>query len=539
MEIVELLRNIDLPSLRKFAGETIITAIEAVAQARFEREVCEILRLKFGSGILEEQPIRAAILDGLQRPTAEEFCQKLGLTFGVSPWPVLQTYFGSWNERKSREFVGFFGLSDEFVHKKVKDTRSPSEIIAGERNSVVSLKGFLHDFQKRVKDSIAEAMPLSGFRGIVQMPTGAGKTLTALEAVVDLFRSPWHKGFVVWLVETNELAEQAFEAFAELWRVKGDHPLRLYRLFKNFASDFRTETSGIVFTSFAKLHPPLRSENHRLRASTWHLVRNTKLLIVDEAHTSVAETYQAIIRTFISTDSAAVIGLTATPGRRIPIETSELTRLYTGMLIGITNSSGKPVVDAIDYLQKKRYLAKLHVQILETHAVARERKESEVCRTLAKDPARNKLIVEQIKLAADAQQPTLVFAATLDHVFALQILCSAYKIDVQVITGATPQATRIDILDAFRKGALLVLINLDILSSGIDLPNVEKIIITRPVGSPILYSQILGRALRGPLNGGRPENTILTLRDNIANFPSTNLVYNYFSEDWNKPPPTE
>jgi DNA repair protein RadD len=538
VEIVELLRNIDLPTLRSFAGETIISAIEAVAPARFEREVCEILRLKFGSDILEERDIRIAILDGLKREQAEDFCRKLGLAFRESPWPELQSYFRTWNEKKSRSFVTYFDLSNEFVHKQIPDTRSAKELVEADRGQVANLKGFLHPYQKRVKDSVAENLSFRGFRGVVQMPTGAGKTLTALEAAVDLFRSPRQTGFVVWLVDSNELAEQAFEAFAELWRLKGDRPLALYRLFKNFSSEFENEKTGMVFTSFGKLHPALSRPEHFLRRSVWHLVKTTQLLIVDEAHTSVARTYEVCIRAFINTDSSAVIGLTATPGRSIPMETSDLTRLYTGTLINVTNDSGARVLDPIGYLQEKRYLAKLHVQTLETHAQA-QGDEAKVCSTLAKNPARNKLIVEQIKLAADARQSTLVFAATLDHVFALQILCSAYEIGVRVITGATPQASRIDILQEFRERKFFILINLDLLSMGIDLPNVEKIIITRPVGSPILYSQILGRALRGPLNGGRQENTILTLRDNIANFPSANLVYNYFSEDWNTPPQRE
>ena len=52
------------------------------------------------------------------------------------------------------------------------------------------------------------------------MPTGSGKTYTALEVAVDLFRYPRNNRFVVWLVDSNELAEQAFETFSDLWRLK-------------------------------------------------------------------------------------------------------------------------------------------------------------------------------------------------------------------------------------------------------------------------------------------------------------------------------
>lgn len=535
MEIEELLRNIDLPTLRTFAGETIIAAIEAVAPARHERELCKILQLKYGPDILERREIRLAIIDGLSKQQAEDFAHRIGASAANGQaWVGLQNHFRSWNEAKSRQFLSYFRLPDEFVHKVIVDDRTAKVTSTAKYGEEVRLKGVLHAYQKRVKDAMTEKMTLEGFRGIVQMPTGAGKTLTALEAAVDLFRAPAHEGFVVWIVDNNELAEQAFEAFSNLWRLKGDRPLALYRLFKDFAPSFQDEHSGMVFTSFAKLHPALLKEGHALNRSAWHLVRNTKLLIVDEAHTSIAPTHEECIRAFINRDTAAVIGLTATPGRSLPLETADLTRLYTTNLISLTDDAGALVPDPIGYLQDRQYLAQLRIEILETGATA-QGLESQVCGTLAKNAARNKLIIEQIKLAQDAAQPTLVFAATLDHVFALHILCSAYDIKAQVITGATPQSTRTEILAAFRQRDFYILINLDLLSTGIDLPNVEKLIITRPVGSPILYSQILGRALRGPLNGGRLENTILTLRDNIANFPSANLVYNYFSEDWNNP----
>jgi superfamily II DNA or RNA helicase len=54
------------------------------------------------------------------------------------------------------------------------------------------------------------------------------------------------------------------------------------------------------------------------------------------------------------------------------------------------------------------------------------------------------------------------------------------------------------------------------------------LIITRPVGSAILYSQILGRALRGPKNGGNSKNTVVNIHDNLANFATASHVYQSF-----------
>jgi len=537
VELGELLRKIDLPSLRSFAGETIIKAIEAVARADREGQIADILRLKYGDEILTEKRIRMSLLDSLSEQQAKEFCALVGVAEGSShaqSCAALQKYFGTWGVKKSEQFTGFFGLPPELNFRKVLDERPDRELVAAKFGDTRVVRSFLHPYQKRVKDEIVTHSSNPGARFLVQMPTGAGKTYTALEAVVDMFRLPRQESFAVWLVDANELAEQAFDAFRDLWYLKGDKALNLFRVFKTFCSDFREHRGGVVFASFDKLNSILKNRDHKDYQAAWHLVKNTRLLVVDEAHTSVAPTYEECIRAFINADSCVVVGLSATPGRTVAEEVLDLTRLYSTSLIRIVDDENRSITDPVKFLQDRGYLAHLAIEILETGSNP-QGTEDQVCTALAKDPERNKKIIEQIKLAAKARQPTLVFACTLDHVFALKILCAASGVDCRIITGATGQSARIDLLNSFRKGEYFVLLNLDLLSTGIDLPNVQKIIITRPVGSPILYSQILGRALRGPLNGGRPENIVLTLKDNLVNFPSANLVYNYFSEEWQNP----
>jgi DNA repair protein RadD len=117
-------------------------------------------------------------------------------------------------------------------------------------------------------------------------------------------------------------------------------------------------------------------------------------------------------------------------------------------------------------------------------------------------------------------------------VFALVALCRARALDVDFIVGETTQSKRIEILNKFKKRELMVLINHEILSTGVDVPNINKLILTRPVGSAILYSQMIGRALRGPKNGGNPVNTIVNIRDNLSQFPTAAFVYESFTNNF-------
>lgn len=528
--VSDFLSKLDIGTLERLAGETVVRAVRSAYDTNRESALAQLVADKFGQSILASKSIRAAIVDCLSDATARDLCSIVGI--GLQPQDVpharLQKHFATFGEAKSRQFVQGLDLPEELVVRAVHDPRTAVVELNNASGDTLPLRPYLHPFQKRVKDAVVKQISDEGRRLMVQMPTGAGKTFTALEAVVDIFRLPFQRQFVVWIVDSNELAEQALATFQYLWRAKGDRPLRVYRLFSDFAPPFEEHEGGMVFASFDKVHSVLANHSHRAYKSVWHLIRNTTLLVVDEAHASVAETYEPTIRGFLSTSSTRLVGLSATPGRTDPALAQELARLYTGNLVTISGDDGCPISDPIEYLQANGYLARINPEELESGIDIADDNESRICKALAEDPKRNATILKQILRAHEQDEPTLVFSCTKDHVLALMALCRAKHIPAEFITGDTPQANRNDILERFRKGSYRVLINYEIVSTGIDLPNVSRMIITRPIGSAILYSQILGRALRGPKNGGNPENTVVNIRDNLRNFLSASFVYNSF-----------
>ena len=262
------------------------------------------------------------------------------------------------------------------------------------------------------------------------------------------------------------------------------------------------------------------------------MLQNSSLLVVDEAHSSVANTHLRCIKAFINTDSCDIVGLTATPGRSSQVSTEELATLYTKNIVEITDDGNQKISDPIRFLQSEHFLAEIKTELLETTIEVLEEDEEAILATLAQNEDRNKRIVEQIELANKLGESTVVFACNLDHVLALMILCRHKGIHAEFITGEVSQSERLDILERFKNKQFYVLINLELLSTGIDIPKLNRLIITRPVGSPILYSQIIGRALRGPKNGGNPVNTVINVRDNLRNYPNAAFLYRYFDEEW-------
>jgi superfamily II DNA or RNA helicase len=252
---------------------------------------------------------------------------------------------------------------------------------------------------------------------------------------------------------------------------------------------------------------------------------------VDEAHTSMAATYETVISKLTSYD-AFLIGLSATPGRNDPYQTIELAQMYGQQLVSITDDKKNEVSDAVEYLRAEGYLASVVFEDLDSGALVTENDEGRICSELAENSIRNEQIINQIERALREDQSTIVFACTKDHVLALTALCRAKGLESGFIIGEVPQSERINLLNRFRAGSLKVLINHEILSTGVDLPNVDKLIITRPVGSAILYSQILGRALRGPKNGGNSTNFVVNINDNLVNFPSASHVYKSFKNNF-------
>ena len=66
------------------------------------------------------------------------------------------------------------------------------------------------------------------------------------------------------------------------------------------------------------------------------------------------------------------------------------------------------------------------------------------------------------------------------------------------ITGETNNKFRQESIEAFKQGKINVLTNFGVLTTGFDSPNIDAVIVARPTFSLVLYSQMIGRGLRGP-----------------------------------------
>ena len=100
------------------------------------------------------------------------------------------------------------------------------------------------------------------------------------------------------------------------------------------------------------------------------------------------------------------------------------------------------------------------------------------------------------------------------------------------IDGDTDKNSRRHHIEKFKNGDIQVLCNFGVLSTGFDAPKTDLIFISRPTQSLVLYSQMIGRGLRGEAIGGTEKCKIIDVIDNIKGYKNPQHIYDYFNEYW-------
>lgn len=433
----------------------------------------------------------------------------------------------------TREIIKVLGLPHSAIPHKNKRFES-FEKIEPAQNSYKSLK----DYQSAVFHDSVKKLSTPRSRFIIQMPTGSGKTRTAMEIITFFLNESDDGTMVVWLAHSGELCEQAYEAFREIWCHVSKKRLRLIPVWgeniKKF--DINFEESAFLIGGFQKLHSMLKKTDQNIVNK---LKSRTGLIVVDEAHKVLATTYEKVTKSFLGNETC-VVGLTATPGRSATNE--EANKKLAGFFF-----EGKVSIDAggkslIEYLRDKRVLSMASREPLITHRdfSLNERELSHleakfdfppgVLKRIGDDVIRNVEIIKSLENECKDQRQIIFFGCSVEHSKFICALLTFLGIKAAHIDGKTHNSRRSDIIENFKKSNIQVLCNYGVLSTGFDAPKTDVVFISRPTTSIVLYSQMIGRGLRGPEIGGTRTCKIIDVIDNIKGFPDDMKVYNYFEE---------
>lgn len=429
-------------------------------------------------------------------------------------------------------FVSEFGFPDSFA-----GTRTPS---LEPRIDVPGPTEFprLHDYQERLAANVFAMLDrVSPQRGMLSLPTGAGKTRVAAEAVIRWIKQMGQlNGPVLWIAQTEELCEQAVQSWSFVWsKVGAESPLVISRLWSSNEAGPVADRPHLVVATDAKLRTSLGTESY-----AW--LRSASLVIIDEAHVAISPQYTDILNHLglpHSRTERHLLGLTATPFRNTnDEETRRLVQRFGGRRLddGVFSSE-----DPYAELQELGMLARVEHRELPGGTIELTRDEVERAdqmsllskaaeQRLADDPGRNHRIIDEIQ-ALDPSWPVLVFATSVGHAKYLAARLNDLNITAAAVDSATASGERRRRIDAFRRGRTRVLTNYGVLTQGFDAPATRAVVVARPTYSPNVYQQMIGRGLRGPRNGGEETCLILNVRDNITNYGKA-LAFTQFEHLW-------
>lgn len=423
------------------------------------------------------------------------------------------------------------GTKDPFNFWDVGDEKDVEELpLSGieklKRESVSDDLDYQEDLSSQIVSVAKEPYPKN--TALLALPTGAGKTRTALTGIVKLFESSSVLK-VLWLAPTRELLDQAFLALRTLWENRRTAPdLVLHRC--HALKEFPLTSEPSVYFSTPQM---IIRRWSRKRKS----VPSFDFIVFDEAHHAAAPKFGEILTSLrkVGEKTIGAIGLSATPGRSVDSETENLVSLFHKRLL----TSKLLYPNALKTLQDRGVLAKLDFKRIplskklvgRIHVVESKIHLSGPVKNLESDIIRFKAIVKTVQEISKTNR-VLVFAGSIAHANALGLVLGYLGCRCGVLTSNTSLIKRSILLEQFSKNVIPVIINKSILATGYDCPAVSNVVLSMPIGSPILFEQIIGRVSRGPKMGGDAIGTVWQIDNNLAIHGMPSSYHRYRDFDW-------
>ena len=322
----------------------------------------------------------------------------------------------------------------------------------------------LYDYQEDMKGRIEGELRLH--RSVMaQMPTGTGKTYL-LTAVIDSFVSnnPMEK---VWIVaHRRELVSQIDETV------------------RKFHSYFASNTSSLLSSVKAMSIQWLMRHYDEIE-------EEPGMIVIDEAHHALAKTYKEMWERF---PNAKFLGLTATPCR---LNGKGFTDLFDVLVQSwsVPEFISKGRLATYDFVSiKSDGMTQRLIDSLQKRGADGDYQNKEMDMLLNKKPSIERLYQSLEEFGKDRKG--IVYAINISHAQKITKLYQEHGVKAIAIDSKTPAAERQQDIEAFKKGDIQVLVNVDIFSEGFDCPDVEFVQLARPTLSLAKYLQMVGRGLR-------------------------------------------
>ncbi len=431
-------------------------------------------------------------------------------------------------------------------------------------NEREGLRGYQADANVAVERAIREGKR----RMLVAMATGTGKTYTTVNQVYRLIKSGVARR-VLFLVDRRALAAQAVREFKSFEAEPGK---KFHDIYEVYSSRFQREEMGDDATFDPTVMPRKYLEEPQTghafvyvctvqrmainlfgRGAAWHDEEGAEddddrldlpihafdLVIADECHRGYTANEESLWRETLSHFDAVTIGLTATPAlhtlgffKMLAYRYDYEQAVRDGYLVDydVVNVRSAARMDGV-FLDEGAAVELVDVDRNGTRQLDfledQRRFDAAQLEVKVTAPDANRKILEELKRYTDAHEAahgrfpkTLIFAANdrehASHAQALvhmarEIFGRGEKF-VEKITGKADRP--LQRIKEFRNEAQPgIAVTVDLLSTGVDIPDLEFIVMLRPLRSRILFEQMLGRGTRRSRNFAKTHFTVFDCFD--------------------------
>ena len=349
----------------------------------------------------------------------------------------------------------------------------------------------LFDYQEDMKARIEKALCLH--RSVMaQMPTGTGKTYL-LTAVIDSFVRANPKAKVWIVAHRRELVSQI------------DETVRKFQSYSSATSSLLSSVKAVSIQWLMRHYDEIEEK--------------PGMIVIDEAHHALAKTYKEMWERF---PKAKFLGLTATPCR---LNGKGFTDLFDVLVQswGVPEFISKGRLATYDFVSiKSDGVTQRLIDSLQKRGADGDYQNKEMDMLLNKKPSIERLYRSLEEFGKDRKG--IVYAINISHAQKITKLYQEHGVKAIAIDSKTPATERQQDIEAFKKGDIQVLVNVDIFSEGFDCPDVEFVQLARPTLSLAKYLQMVGRGLR--VAKGKKNCVII---DNVGLY----RVFGLPSQVWN------
>lgn len=379
-----------------------------------------------------------------------------------------------WNAEQSLPFDQFIEAYTD-VYTKNKIIQKQKEL--ARRAEVLSLEVYRlqpNSMQVSFINNLRKIYEAGEDKALLISATGTGKTYASAFAMREL-------GFnrVLFLVHRNQIAKQAMKSYSKVFHGKASMGLVTGK-YQNYDADF-------VFATVQTLSKEETLEKYSKTAFD--------AIVIDEAHHSAANSYKKVMDHFTP---QLWLGMTATPDKRDDnLEERNIYEIFNHQIayeIRLQNAMEE------DLLCPFHYFGITDLEVIIDVGKSKEEKVENFRYLTSDDRVLNVMKQAEFFGYSGERVKGLIFCSRIDEAKALSKKFNERGWRTRVLSGSDSEEARSEAIEHLAgdegEDALDYIISVDIFSEGVDVPEINQVIMLRPTESPIVFIQQLGRGLR-------------------------------------------